>query len=67
MGVSLLASINALASREGGDDAVRREFRMKRLMPVLAGMTVAAIRKVAVQVRETLEIETQCGVGDKRR
>ena len=33
------------------------EFTMKRLMPVLAGMTVAAIRKVAVQVRETLETE----------
>ena len=30
---------------------------MKRLMPVLAGMTITAIRKVAVQVRETLEIE----------
>jgi NAD(P)-dependent dehydrogenase (short-subunit alcohol dehydrogenase family) len=35
----------------------RRTFDMKRLMPVLAGMTVTAIRKVAVQVRETLEIE----------
>jgi NAD(P)-dependent dehydrogenase (short-subunit alcohol dehydrogenase family) len=32
-------------------------FDMKRLMPVLAGMTITAIRKVAFQVRETLEIE----------
>jgi NAD(P)-dependent dehydrogenase (short-subunit alcohol dehydrogenase family) len=30
---------------------------MKRLMPVLAGMTITAIRKVAVHVRETLETE----------
>lgn len=30
---------------------------MKRLMPVLAGMTVGAFRKVAGQVRETLELD----------
>ena len=30
---------------------------MKRLVPVLAGMTIAAIRKVTVQVRETLEVD----------
>ena len=44
------------AIREGSDVA-RRVFAMKRLMPVLAGMTVTAIRKVAAQVRDTLEVD----------
>lgn len=30
---------------------------MKRLVPVLAGMTITAIRKATVQVRETLEVD----------
>jgi NAD(P)-dependent dehydrogenase (short-subunit alcohol dehydrogenase family) len=32
-------------------------FAMKRLLPVLAGMTITAIRKVAVRVRETVEVD----------
>jgi NAD(P)-dependent dehydrogenase (short-subunit alcohol dehydrogenase family) len=35
---------------------------MKRLMPALAGMTITAIRKVAVQLRETREIERTLGL-----
>lgn len=41
----------------GGSDVAHRVFGMKRLLPVLAGMTIAAIRKVAVQVGDTLEVD----------
>ena len=30
---------------------------MKRLVPVLAGITISAIRKLAVQVRDTIEVD----------